>query len=287
MFKRLQSGDASIFLICFLLSFFIWSVIALNTEKVYSFEIPVNYVLDSKHVLLNELPNSISISSSGEVANLISFQRHVNNHPISFDIKTSKSLDLKMQNDIIVKRLKSYELNLIQNHNDLIAIELDSIIERTIPVKSQITATSTPPYVILEQSVSPSAVKVKGPASVIYYIDSISTSKTEIKDLMSYYEDSIYLLKSLSNKLNFEQKKVLFKADVVALKSSSKTLSFAELGFDQLKYDSLELIYKSPPGYSFNANDINISIQSLPNGMDTFHINSNNSKLIDLITVPF
>jgi len=154
-------------------------------------------------------------------------------------------------------------------------------------VKSQITATSTPPYVILEQSVSPTAVKVKGPASVIYYIDSISTSKTEIKDLMSYYEDSIYLLKSLSNKLDFEQEKVLFKAEVVALKSSSMTLSFVELGFDQLKYDSLELIYKSPPGYSFNTNDINISIQSLPNGMDTFYIESNNSKLIDLITVPF
>lgn len=287
MFKRFQSGDASIFLICFLLSFFIWSVIVLNTEKVYSFEIPVEYSIDDKHVLLNDLPNTISISSSGEVANLMSFQRHVNNHPISFNIKSSRPLDMKMQNDIIVKRLEPYELHLIQNHNDEIAIELDSIVERTIPIKSQITANSTAPYIILNQTLFPSSVKVKGPASVIYYIDSISTSKTEIKDLKSNYEDSIYLLKSLSKKLDFDNDKVLFKAEVVTLSSSSLSLSFDDLGFGQLAYDSLELIFKSPPDYSFNPNDIDISIQSLPDGMDTFYIKSNNSKLIDLITVPF
>ena len=287
MLKRFQSRDASIFLICFLLAFFIWLVIVLNTEKVYLMDLPVQYSVEENQILLNDLPATISISSEGEVSNLIRFQYSLRKKPIRFFIDENKPLDLKAQNDQIVRRLKSYELQLIQNHNGEINLELDSLIEKRLPVKSQVSIATVEPYRIIDQKISPDRILVKGPSSILFYIDSISTSKTEIKNLTSDFEDSIYLVKSLSNKLEFEQEKVSFKTNVEALYPRNMSISFEELGYFINDFDSLELIYKSPTDYQFDFNDIDVSILPIAEGMDTFIISSNNKQIFDLIALPY
>lgn len=287
MIKGFRSGNASIFFVCILISTFIWLVIELNTQKAHSISVPVNYLLDDEHVLLNELPKAISISTSGEVANLIAFQREIKSKPISFNISSQKAIDLKSQNNQIVNRLESHQLHLIQNHGNTIQIELDSVIQKSLPVKNQIIAFAEKPYSIIEESISPMEVIVMGPSSVLFYIDSIETSKTEIKGLISNYQDSIFLLKSLSNKLKLNNDKVLYKATVAVLKPFSFSLNLADFEASSFNYDSLAISFMAPSNYQFNPDHLQVNIQELGFNKDTITVTSNNIRISNLQTVAF
>jgi len=188
--QKLMRGKLSAFIICLIISGFLWLSHALNTTYYYSINIPVKFSnLPANKTLLSELPNQLR-----------------------FDIKTS---GLKLFFVLMNKPFSPImiDFNSLKGDNKSQTYAKMGV-NKNVPIKAVIFASGEKGFVVSKPIINPSYITINGDSAVLNRIDSISTAPLYLNQLNSNYIGKLALVRpSESVYLNLTEVNISIQAD--------------------------------------------------------------------------
>jgi YbbR domain-containing protein len=194
-------------LICFLISTVFWLLMNLSHQYTTSLSFPVSYSnVPGKKVVINDLPAEITVQlrTSGFKILSYDFDKHQDTIRIDVGSKLENATYSSMVLSLPTKSFMNDFSNELGKEADIIGFLPDSIvinftdrISKTVPVKlamnisfeKQFDTSGTP-------VLTPSAVEVSGPPSILAELTEINTETVTHKDLRSPVKKKVSLAKN-------------------------------------------------------------------------------------------
>lgn len=225
-------GKLSAFVICLVISGFLWLSHRLNQTYYYSLNIPVKFVnLPANKTLLTELPEHLrfDIKTSGLKLFFVLLNKPFNEISIDFN-------SLKGDNKLHAFSISSGNINIrsaTKINVDVKKISPDTLffaskigITKNVAIKTIITATPEKGYVLSKPVISPSFITINGDSVSVNGIDSVSTMPLYLNQLNSNYSGKLALVRPSENVyLNFSEVNVNIQADKILEKEISIPIS--------------------------------------------------------------
>lgn len=239
-----------VFLSCLCLTFFFWILNALDNTYVTNLSFPVVYSKSPKnHVVLNDLPDQLTIKVKGLGYDLLGYQLKFKDNTIRIDLSNIKSIKPKQnlytsninfnvfKPSIFAQLGSQIELNEIFPKQ--VELILDERVEKVLEVKPDLSIDFEQQYQIYgDINIKPAVVNVTGPKSIVDTLPSINTS--EIK--YSGVDES--LTEQVGFNSIYYDKKISFDYDQVLLTVPVEKFTEASLSVNLEKEhvpDSIEV----------------------------------------------
>lgn len=199
----------------FVFSVALWIYVSLNDTYSLDISIPLEVTTGKSQAITENIPTSIDVTVKGRGWELISVL-------ISKDLKYSLDLS-KVRRDsriptgqFVNERLNmSSDLTLVSIDPDTINIEFDRILEKIVPVRSNIKVNLREGYAIVgKPKLTPDSVTIAGAAAIVSKIKYIPTETRVFDNVNSTITGTIALKDTLRNVLKYEIKFVDFRYDV-------------------------------------------------------------------------
>ena len=223
--QKLMRGKLSAFLICLVISAFLWVSHSLNSYYNYSLSVPVKFInLPGNKILLTGLPENLrfDIKTSGLKLLFVLLNKPFNELTIDFNT-------LKGDNKLKSYSISSGNFNLKSSINfdvDVKRISPDTLffankrgISKNVAIKPLISINPDKGFVISKPLINPGFITITGDSSEIKGIDSISTIPLYLNMVNKNYSGKLTLVKPSENiYLNMNEVNISFQADRILQK---------------------------------------------------------------------
>lgn len=218
--QKLMRGKLSAFIICLIISGFLWLSHSLNSSYFYSLQIPVKFVnLPANKTLLSELPSQLrfDIKTSGLKLFFVLLNKPFSAITVDFN-------NLKGDNKSQTYAISSGNINLKQYTKldvDIKKISPDTLffaakkgINKNVPIKPVIFASADKGFVLSKPIINPMYITINGDSAALRSIDSISTAPLYLNQLSTNYIGKLNLVRSAESVyLNLSEVNVSILAD--------------------------------------------------------------------------
>lgn len=213
-------GKLSAFLICLIISGFLWLSHSLNRPYFYSLNIPVKFVnLPANKTLLSELPTQLrfDIKTSGLKLFFVLLNKPFNTITVDFN-------SLKGDNKSQTYAISSGNINLQASTKfnvDIKKISPDTLffaakkgLNKNVPIRPVIYANADRGFILSKAIINPAYITINGDSASLRSIDSISTVPLYLNQLNVNYTGKLNLVRPSENVyLNLNQVSVSISAD--------------------------------------------------------------------------
>lgn len=213
-------GKLSAFLICLIISGFLWFSHSLNRSYLYSLHIPVKFVnLPANKTLLSDLPDELrfDIKTSGLKLFFVLLNRPFN--PITVDFNTLKS-DNKSQTyaissgNINLQTSTKFNVDIKKISPDTLFFAAKKGMNKNVPVRPVIYANADRGFILSKAIINPAYITINGDSASLRTIDSISTVPLYLNQLNANYTGKLNLVRPSENvHLNLNEVTVIIGAD--------------------------------------------------------------------------
>lgn len=218
-------GKVPAFLLCLLISAFLWISHRLNQTYSYSIAVPVKFVnLPNNKILLNALPSSLrfDIKTSGLKLFFVLLNKPFKEVVIDFN-------SLKANNKQQAYSISSGNVNLkssIKFDVDVKKISPDTLyftnkkgVSKNVPVRPVLYVNSDRGYTISRPLINPAYITITGDSASIMSVDSISTIPLYLNQVTQNYSGKLALVRPSENVfLNLSEVNVSILADKILQK---------------------------------------------------------------------
>lgn len=218
-------GKLSAFLICLVISAFLWISHSLNRYYNYSLSVPVKFVnLPGNKILLAQLPENLrfDIRTSGLKLLFILLKKPYSELTVDFN-------SLKGDNKLQSYSISSGNLNLKSSINfevDVKRISPDTLffankkgVSKNVAIRPVLSISADKGFVISKPLINPAFITITGDSSEIKGIDSIATTPLYLNMVNKNYSGKLTLVKPSENiYLNINEINVSFTADRILQK---------------------------------------------------------------------
>ncbi len=201
----------------------LWVYISLNQSYSIDLSVPLEVKTGKSQAVTEDIPSSIDVTIKGRGWELLSAL-------ISKDLKYTLDLSkVKRDSRIATEQLIRDRINLKPNLTiesispDTINVEFDRILEKIVPVKSNIRVNLKEGYAIVgSPKLTPDSVKISGAASIVSRVKNIPTESRSFDEANTTLSGTIALKDTLPNSLKYDVKFVDFRYNIQL--SAEKTL---------------------------------------------------------------
>lgn len=218
--QKLMRGKLSAFLICLIISGFLWLSHSLNRPYFYSLHIPVKFInLPANKTLLSELPGELrfDIKTSGLKLFFVLLNRPFNQITVDFN-------SLKSDNKSQTYAISSGNINITSSTRldvDIKKISPDTLffaakrgVNKNVPVRPVIYANADRGFILSKAIINPAYITINGDSASLRNIDSISTVPLYLNQLSVNYTGKLNLVRPSENVyLNLNEVSVSIAAD--------------------------------------------------------------------------
>jgi hypothetical protein len=189
-----------IFLICCVISLFIWFLIKMSDEYVAEVSVPVSYQNAPDNKILTQADKHISVRLSAKGSDVISAKYFSTYTPLNInltqaELKKSRYFDRYY---ILTEQFKNQFSNrfnfshtLLGLYPDTLYMSFEEIISKTLPVKARLEISCKPQYQVYDSiTVDPAIISIKGPASMIDTLTSVGTEIIQFSNIDHSIETS-------------------------------------------------------------------------------------------------
>ncbi len=214
-----SSGKALVFLICLILSSFLWLLNSLEKRYTDRISVPVKYVNFPKDKqLAGALPKKLDLMVDGYGYTLLSHKLRLTFSPVILSVsdltdnvlensKISKYIINTSSHKEEIEKQISSEIKILTIRPDTIAFTFSTITEKKIKIKPHLQLTFSKDFILqASPSTIPDSVLVRGPKDILDTLHFVYTKNTFYKDLTHHVEESIQL--QPSEGLTYAQKRV-------------------------------------------------------------------------------
>ena len=218
--QKLMRGKLSAFIICLIISGFLWLSHNLNSSYFYSLQIPVKFVnLPANKTLLSELPSQLrfDIKTSGLKLFFVLLNKPFN--AITVDFNTLKG-DNKSQTyaissgNINLKQYTKLDVDIKKISPDTLFFAAKMGVNKNVPIRPVIFAKGDKGFVLSKPVINPMYITINGDSASLRGIDSISTEPLYLNQLNTNYIGKLNLVRPAENVyLNLTEVNVNIHAD--------------------------------------------------------------------------
>lgn len=236
-----------IFIAAFVFASALWTYVSLNQSYSLDVSIPLEVKTGKSQAVTEDIPSEIELTVRGKGWDLLSVLLSKN---LKYSLDLSKyRRDSKIPTEqFIGERLNLRSgLSVVSITPDTISVEFDRLLEKTVPVKSNIRMNLKEGYgVVGMPKLSPDSVKITGSANVVSKIRFIPTEVRVFDNVNSSVSGTIALKDTLTNSLKYDVKFVDFRYNVQL--SAEKTIEDITVDVEGLPDDKEVLLV--PPKIS-------------------------------------
>ncbi len=213
-------GKLSAFLVCLVVSGFLWLSHTLNRPYFYTLNVPVKFVnLPANKTLLSELPNQLrfDIKTSGLKLFFVLLNRPFNQ--ITVDFNSLKS-DNKSQTyaissgNINLQTSTKFDVDIKKISPDTLYFAAKRGVNKNVPVRPIIFANADKGFILSKAILNPAYITINGDSASLRNIDSISTVPLYLNQLSVNYSGKLNLVRPSENVyLNLNEVSVSIAAD--------------------------------------------------------------------------
>jgi YbbR domain-containing protein len=203
--NRLMRGKISAFVICLLISGFLWISHTLNRSYSYSFYIPVRFVnLPANKTLLSDLPSSLRFDVRTSGLKLLFALLNRPFPEIIVDFNTLKG-DNKSQTyaissgNINIKSCTKVDVDVKRISPDTLYFAAKKGLNKNVPIKPVVFASADKGFIASRPLVNPSYITINGDSASLAGIDSISTVPLYLSQLTGNYVGKLSLVSPSDN----------------------------------------------------------------------------------------
>lgn len=215
-----MQGKLSAFIICIIISGFLWLSHRLNQTYYYSINVPVKFVnLPANKALINKLPESLrfDIKTSGLKLFFVLLNRPFNE--ITIDFNTLKS-DNKFQafalhyGSLNLKSVTKIDVDIKKISPDTLFFANKVGISKNVAVKAVIYANPEKGFSLSKPIVNPTFITITGDSTAVNGIDTIATHPLYLNQVNSNYSGKLVLIRPSENVfLNINEVDVSLQSD--------------------------------------------------------------------------
>ncbi|REK32329.1 MAG: YbbR-like domain-containing protein [Bacteroidetes bacterium] len=207
--KRLRlDRRLTIVLVCFFISTIFWLLIALTHEYNSQISFPVVYKnLPGKKVIINELPDSMTLQIRTNGFRLLSYEFSSRRKSIEVDVASRMAGTLGANNEVLALPSKTFtadfsrqfgpEVSITGFFPDSIVFYFSEKISKRLPVKVNLKLEMDKQHSATGRTqVIPDTVEVSGPPSVIQKLKYVETDQVNLENVRASVELSMPLAKN-------------------------------------------------------------------------------------------
>lgn len=213
-------GKLSAFVICLVISGFLWLSHRLNQTYSYSINVPVKFTnLPSNKILLSDLPDELrcDIKTSGLKLFFVLLNRPFKE--VAIDFNTLKG-DNKLQSyalsygNINLKSVTQLDVDIKKISPDTLFFANKKGITKNVAIKAVVFANPERGYVISKPIISPAFITISGDSIAVNGVDSVVTAPLYLNQVNSNYSGKLNLVRPSENVfLNLHEVSVSIQAD--------------------------------------------------------------------------
>jgi hypothetical protein len=213
-------GKLSAFIVCLVISGFLWLSHRLNQTYYYSIDIPVKFInLPSGKTLLNELPDHLRFDIKTNGLKLFFVLLNKPFGEITVDFNTLKG-DNKFQafalsyGHINLKSVTKLDVDIKKISPDTLYFSSKKGVTRNVPVKPAVFAHAEQGYVISKPQITPAFITISGDDVSVNGVDSVVTVPLYLNQVKANFNGKLNLVQPSENVfLNIHEVNVSIQAD--------------------------------------------------------------------------
>lgn len=231
-----RDGKLFIFLICFLISSFFWTLNNLSKNYTARISFPVKYIdLPTDQKLSQPLPQRIECTVNAYGFTLLRHKLRLSFSPILINVSELKtrhkvsannhygfSASTEANRSMIVNQI-SNEIQVLNIYPDSLYFNFDPIIQRKFPVRPKVNITLLNQYMLKQAPyTNPDSVMVKGPEDVLDTLKYVSTREQEYKNLSHTVQRNVSI--AGSDELQFTPRRVVLNIPVEQITEGTREI---------------------------------------------------------------
>lgn len=231
-----RDGKLFIFLICFVISSFFWTLNNLSKNYTARISFPVKYIdLPTDKKLSQPLPQKLECTVNAYGFTLLRHKLRLSFSPILINVgelrirrkttgnnHSSFSASTEANRSMIINQI-SNEIQVLNIYPDSLFFNFEPIIERKFPVKPEATISLLSQYILKQQPFTdPDSVMVKGPQDVLDTLKFVYTRNQSYKDLSHSVQRNVSL--AGDNDLQFSPRRVVLNIPVEQITEGTREI---------------------------------------------------------------
>lgn len=274
-------SDGRILFLFVLITFVLWLSLRLSLPSELEISARLDYQIPNGYTLYQGTPDTMSIKVSGKTISMLFLDKKPS---IPVTLGKRKSAILSRSDLINAARLGlSKELNIIEIHPTRIAVKLDTLSVKEVPIIIKHKLTLAEGFsIIKEVEANPATVKISGFVEDLKTINSWNTELIQIENLRADYSQKVKLQSTDSDLIHLGITETDIQIVVDQYIEKQLIVPFRQAGLDKFNIipEELNIQVTIPMRYydAFTAEDVGIEIDSLES--------SNASKSVKLATLP-
>ena len=231
-----RDGKLFIFLICFLISSFFWTLNNLSKNYTARISFPVKYIdLPTNQKLSQPLPQRLECTVTAYGFTLLRHKLRLSFSPILINVnelKTSHkatgnkhyrfSASTEANRSMIVNQI-SNEIQVLNIYPDSLYFNFEPIIRKKFPVRPRTTITLLNQYMLKQAPyTTPDSVLVKGPEDVLDTLKFVQTREQEYKNLSHSVQRNVSL--AANSELQFSPRRVVLNIPVEQITEGTREI---------------------------------------------------------------
>lgn len=193
----------------------LWAYVSLSSSYSLDLSVPVEVKTTKSQALSDELPSSIEMTVKGKGWDLLSMI-------LSRDLRYTLDLTkVKRDSRVSTRQLISESMNLKQDlslvtlNPDTISISFDRVLEKRVPVRSDIRINLREGYSIIgKPKLTPDSVTITGSANLVSRIRSVSTESKVFENVNSSVSGTIALKDTFPSSVKADVRSVDFRYNI-------------------------------------------------------------------------
>lgn len=198
-----------VFVVSLVLALCLWMMVNLSVDYNLNVELPIQLgAVPAEQALINELPETATVSVSGEGWQLINLY----NNPPSINIDVSDS-DVNLY-DQVQQQMNAFAVNIQKVQPTILSVELEEQVSKKVPVRSLVEVSFEDQYDFIgTPELQPDSVTVNGAASLLENIEEWSTDSVHFENVSKDLSRAISLQRP-DELVSLSQSQVVFNAPV-------------------------------------------------------------------------
>lgn len=213
-------GKLMAFLVCLVISGFLWLTHSLNSQYNYALSVPVRFVnLPNNKILLGSLPENIrfDVKASGLKLFFILLNKPFRELTIDFNAlkgdNKSQAYALSSGNIDLSSSIK-FSVEIKKISPDTLFFNTKKGLSKNVPVRPLLYLVPDKGFVISKPLINPSFITISGDSGLVQSIDSIPTMPLYLSQVSKSYNGRLALVRPSENiYLNLNEVSVSFTAD--------------------------------------------------------------------------
>lgn len=231
-----RDGKLFIFLICFLISSFFWTLNTLSKNYTARISFPVKYIdLPSNQKLSQPLPEKLECTVTAYGFTLLRHKLRLSFSPILINVGELKvkhknsgkkhfsfTASTEANRSMIINQI-SNEIQVLNIYPDSLYFNFSAIIKKKLPVKPEVKVTLLNQYMLKQAPYTmPDSVTVKGPENILDTLKFIQTREQEYTNLSNSIQRNVSL--TTNGDLQFSPRRVVLNIPVEQITEGTREI---------------------------------------------------------------